>query len=150
MILKFHFKKFKLNWSRNSTNRRRVICLAATPHCCVRGMGREGVVSGVRTFLRETASTYVLLCTFIQANVTGSSAYHFSLGKSFFCVLGNYVKRFINDCLLFVFSLLCQITLQTDLRLLLCGYIPTVFYSLGSFTTLIAYSLSHECGMITG
>ncbi|CDQ72483.1 unnamed protein product [Oncorhynchus mykiss] len=60
---------------------RRVICLAATPHCCVRGMGREGVVSGVRTFLRETASTYVLLCTFIQANVTGSSAYHFSLAE---------------------------------------------------------------------
>ncbi|XP_036833749.1 acyl-coenzyme A thioesterase 11-like [Oncorhynchus mykiss] len=44
-------------------------------------MGREGVVSGVRTFLGETASTYVLLCTFIQANVTGSSAYHFSLAE---------------------------------------------------------------------
>lgn len=109
--------------------------------------GQKGGGVWCATFLSET---YVLLCTFIQANVTGSSAYHFSLGKSFFCVLGNYVKRFINDCLLFVFSLLCQITLQTDLRLLLCGYIPTVFYSLGSFTTLIAYSLSHECGMITG
>ncbi|XP_071200760.1 acyl-coenzyme A thioesterase 11-like isoform X1 [Salvelinus alpinus] len=47
-------------------------------------MGREGVVFVVRTFLRtvrETASTYVLLCTFIQANVTGSSAYHFSLAE---------------------------------------------------------------------
>ncbi|XP_064790796.1 acyl-coenzyme A thioesterase 11-like [Oncorhynchus masou masou] len=44
-------------------------------------MGREGVVSGVRTFFRETASTYVLLCTFIQANVTGSYAYHFSLAE---------------------------------------------------------------------
>ncbi|XP_024276744.1 acyl-coenzyme A thioesterase 11 isoform X2 [Oncorhynchus tshawytscha] len=44
-------------------------------------MGREGVVSGVRTFLDETASTYVLLCTVIQADVTGSSAYHFSLAE---------------------------------------------------------------------